>query len=64
MPYLYFLKGGAILSEIFSFNGVVDIGEGEYFILDYDVELRVDENSLPIFELYTPVYVGRVLGIP
>lgn len=33
IPYLYFLKGGAILSLGLSKIGLVLIGEGEYFIL-------------------------------
>lgn len=55
MPYLYFRKGGATLSVLYLFNGLVDKvldnGEGEYFILLYEVELKVDENYLPIDEV-------------
>lgn len=64
IPYLYFLKGGAILSLGLSRMGLVPIGEGEYFIRLSEVELIVEEKSLligPVVDI--PVYIGNELGI-
>ncbi len=48
MPYLYFLKGGAIILSVdLSFIGLVQIGDGEYLNLLSEFELKVEENYLP-----------------
>jgi len=48
MPYLYFLKGGAIILSVdLSFIGLVEIGDGEYLNLLSEFELKVEENYLP-----------------